>query len=106
MGLYDLRKAVLGINRYALWQIENGQTNVWKHLVVTCKGTILKLYINGISTTYIGGKGCNPPTTTQNIGYLIIGKGYNGLIDDFVMYNKNLSITEISQLYNLAPCCK
>lgn len=75
-------------------------------MVVTCKGTILKLYINGILTTYIGGTGCNPPTTTQNIGDLIIGKGYNGLIDDIVMYNKNLSTTEISQFYNLAPCCQ
>ena len=105
VGLYDLRKAVFGINEYSLWQDSIG-LNIWKHLVVTCNGTDLKLYINGIVTPNTAETGCGIPVPTLNIGDLLIGKGYNGLLDDIIIYKKVLTTSEITQLSNLQACCQ
>lgn len=106
VGLYDLRKPVFGINEYSLWHQIPTTTN-WKHLVVTCIGTDLKLYINGILTTDTANTGCGGSSNpTLNIGDLYLGKYYTGLLDDVIIYNRVLTQTEITELYNLTPCCQ
>ena len=106
VGLYDVRSAVFGINVYSIWQDDVGVADVWKHLVVTCTGTNLKLYINGVLTTSLPGTGCSTPMPTINSGDLFLGMGFNGMLDDVIIYNKILTPSEISQLYNLAACCQ
>ena len=104
VGTYDVGLAVFGINQSSLWENGPTTTNVWKHLIVTCTGTDIKLYTNGILTTDVPGVGC--PTPTTNAGDLLLGKEFNGLLDDVIIYKKILSSAEITQLYNLAACCQ
>lgn len=116
VSLYDGRKPVFGINQYSLWYNPStgynptDYNNVWQHLVVTCIGNNMKLYRNGILTPNSpggGAGGCNPPSPpTLNIGDLFLGKEYNGLLDDVIIYNRVISQTEVNQLYNLAACCQ
>lgn len=108
VGLFDVRKPVFGINEYSLlWN--NGSavfTPEWRHLVVTCTGTNLKLYLNGVLTSETPGTGCAVNIPTINAGDLFLGKDYTGLLDDVVIYNHILSQTDITQLYNLQACCQ
>lgn len=117
VALFDLRKPVFGINQRCRWYNDGvnynpaNYNNVWQHLVVTCIGNDLKLYRNGIlSPNAINdgtGYNCNPPSQpTVNVGDLFIGKLYNGLLDDVIIYNRVLTLTEVTELYNLSPCCQ
>ncbi|MBC5835232.1 LamG domain-containing protein [Flavobacterium sp. F372] len=116
VSLYDCRKPVFGINQHSLWDDYSNSlgcaetladlSNVWQHLVVTCNGTDLKLYKNGVLTTRLPGSGCSTNIPTINAGDLFLGKNYNGLLDDVIIYNNILSQFEITQLYNLQPCCQ
>jgi hypothetical protein len=116
ISLYDCRRPVFGINQYSLWDdyINNNGcdettadlSNVWQHLTVTCTGTDLKLYKNGVLTTEIPGTGCSTNIPTLNTGDLFLGKDYTGLLDDVIIYNRILTQTEITELYNLQACCQ
>jgi hypothetical protein len=81
-------------------------TMVWKHYVVTCQGTDLKLYIDGVITSELPGYGCYTETPTINAGDLFIGNSYSGYIDDIIIYNRVLTAAEINKLYNTAACCQ
>ncbi len=81
------------------------QTTDWQHVAITwSSGDQVRLYIDGVEDT------SGPVHVNRDgflIGYsnLIIGKGskdqgWNGLIDDVRIYNRALSETEISTLYN------
>jgi hypothetical protein len=108
VGLYDVRKPVFGINEYSIWwnNSSNVTTSTWRHLVVTCVGTDLKLYLNGVLTSEVANTGCSTSNPTLNIGDLLVGKGYTGLLDDIVIYNRIISQSEINQLYSLTTCCQ
>ena len=116
VGLYDCRRPVFGINQFSIWDDyfnSNGcdstasdLSNVWQYLVVTCKGTKLKIYRNGVLTTQSAGTGCSTNTPTINAGNLFLGKEYTGLLDDIIIYNKILTQSEITQLYKLQACCE
>ena len=107
VGLYDLRNPAFGINEYSLWDDVSTLTTPWKHLVVTCHGTDLKLYINGALTTQTAGTGCGGTSfPTTNTGDLFLGKDFTGLLDDVIIYNHVLTATEINELYNLPACCQ
>ena len=107
VGLYDNRKPVLGINEYSLWWNigSNVEASQWRHLVITCNGNNLKLYLNGALTSEIAGTGCATNIPTLNAGDLFLGKNYNGFLDDVIIYDHILSQTEVNQLYGLAACC-
>lgn len=81
------------------------ELNTWYNVIVTFDGSIIKLYVNGVlgsSTTegtaeivtnnhlYIGGSG----TVWASPFYL------NGKIDDILLYNRVLSSSEVSDIYN------
>jgi hypothetical protein len=106
VGLYDLRQPVFGINENSLWYSIPTITTDWKHLVVTCVGNDLKLYINGVLTTAPYGSGCSSNIPTLNIGDLYLGKDFTGLLDDIIIYNRVLSQSEVTELNNLAVCCQ
>lgn len=84
-------------------------SNVWTNIVWVYSETNLKLYINGILSST--GNVSNLNTTGQNfvIGNTIpnsIGQyeKYKGAIDDIGIWNRALTPSEISQLYNQNQC--
>lgn len=83
------------------------ETSTWEHIVVTSNSTAIQIYKNGIwQSTNNDFTYCQSPNPTLNQGNLFIGKLYDGLMDDIIIYDKILSPTEISQLYNLPACCE
>ena len=81
--------------------------NQWVHLVVVCDGTYIKFYKNGKFRKTIHGN-------TTHYDMLLIGKSryftldpddtlrtFNGIIDEFRIYNRPLSESEIVRLYNI-----
>lgn len=90
-------------------------TNVWTHLTVTYSGNSLGLWINGITFTSVGSSfdyysSFSSPfiatigsstTTNQTCASTLINMGqYIGLIDQFQIYSRVLSSSEILALTN------
>ncbi|MDP2585780.1 MAG: LamG-like jellyroll fold domain-containing protein [Candidatus Levybacteria bacterium] len=82
--------------------------NVWAHIVGVYDGSYLYLYKDG---KYIK-KGAAPPTSipgynVYNLYFGIAGNGANyptkGLIDDVRIYNRALSASEVTNLFNADP---
>ncbi|XID96125.1 DUF5695 domain-containing protein [Paenibacillaceae bacterium WGS1546] len=80
-------------------------TGVWKHVAVTKSGNLGILYVDGAEVARNTGLTLSPSNlgnTTQNyIGRSQFADPYlNGAIDDFRIYGRGLSATEIAALYN------
>lgn len=105
VGLYDLRNPVFGINEKSLWFNTSTTPANWKHLVVTCIGTDLKLYIDGVLTSQSTNSGCPILIPTINAGDLFIGKDFTGQMDEIGIYNRVLTPAEIIELAALDACC-
>lgn len=74
--------------------------NVWSNIVVTSDGTKTKIYINGVlDTNSISHTWNIIPSSLRLSGYSG-GQQYTGLMDDYRIYNKALSQSEITTLYN------
>lgn len=71
--------------------------NRWEHYVITANTTFATVYKNGI----LNRSGTISKTQPTN-GWWIIGNpvGYKGLMDEFGVWNRTLSGSEISDLYN------
>jgi hypothetical protein len=41
-----------------------------------------------------------------NMGDLIIGRFFNGTIDDIAIFNKELTQEEVLELYSIESCCE
>jgi hypothetical protein len=112
VGLFDCRRIVLGLNMESMYDLSYGQdcsgymtktTNSWHHAVVTFDGNVQRLYRDGVLlSTSVGpaGVGASP-----NVGDLLLGKYFTGLLDDVVIYDRVLGIGEVKQLMGLAGCC-
>lgn len=80
--------------------------NTWYHYVITRKqSTINKLYINGslMTPTSTSNPSYNPnylPTTTTYLGARYATNLYNGWMDELDFWNKELTSTEVTELYN------
>jgi len=78
--------------------------NNWTHLVMTYDGSDIKLYMNGI---LVGTK--SQTGKIRNIaGDLLIGKHantyhFNGMIDEFYVYDKVLDASVVLEHYNESP---
>lgn len=92
------------------WSLGTSSLNVWNHIVITgsdfSDANTIQLYRNGILLT--------PNQTTNSLtvlptitNKLSIGGGvtggslYNGLIDEYSVWNKELSQLEVEELFNL-----
>jgi hypothetical protein len=80
----------------------------WYHVVYTYDGGNGKIYVNGIldgtSSGFTGG--IQAATVNLRIGARLIpedafGHAFNGLIDEVRIYNRALSASEITRLYNM-----
>ena len=72
-------------------------TNEWKHVVVSIdwKG-VWKIFINK-NLEAIYQSNLNPEINTEHV---LLGKEFNGYIDDLMIFNKTLGIENIDFLYN------
>jgi hypothetical protein len=81
----------------------------WYHVAMTRTNEVMKMYINGelVSVGYTNG---NSPyygnVTKAHLGIRCnFSQPFHGVIDDFVIYDRDLSGTEIQKLYeNGLPC--
>ena len=108
--LYDGNAPSLFINSYRIigTPLDGSlQINEWHHLVVTCNISDLKVYQDGVLIEDSENVACaSPASPSLNIGDLYLGENLTGKLDDVIIYNRLLSQTEISQLYNLPTCCQ
>ena len=79
------------------------QLNQWKHIVSTYDGTTLKQFVNG---SLVSTKTVALSLALSNSYNLVIGNMgcyvyyFNGFMDDFRMYNRGLSDSEVLDIYN------
>ena len=93
-------------NGISPWQTIQGQAIglSWTALAFTCDGSNLKAFQDG---ALIGSKTINPSFVLNTSNPLIIGSGNNsefffkGAIDEVRIYNRVLSTSEVSDLYDL-----
>jgi len=94
----------------------NSFLNIWKNMIVTFDGSNSnvnqkrKIYIDGVLVTSLSypfseeSLNCGPDVTPT--GDILIGKFFNGSIDDIKVYNRLLNASEISFLSTyVSPCC-
>jgi len=84
----------------------------WHHAVITYEGSVVVLYVDGIERSSAPRTGVITYYRTYgnvvgSMGYItggnlnIQGNGYlNGQVDDLRIYNRNLSLAEVRDLYN------
>lgn len=75
----------------------------WQHLVLTYNGTHVKIYINGSLAS--GGEAAKPSLDTTDAPLYFATKpnlanSYDGTIDEVSVWNRTLSESDISDLYN------
>jgi len=77
----------------------------WHHVVYTYDQTTLKVYVDGNKV----GSDYNVPGNMYSMGtigigkYIGVGRHFYGKIDDMRIYSRDLSPSEVNQLYNWAP---
>jgi len=82
--------------------------NTWHHICILNTGSTYEIYINGVlDRTNVGQSlwyQINWGTTGTNVAYIgrYISAAYylNGAVDSLTLWNRNLSVDEITQLYN------
>lgn len=84
------------------------QTGIWTHVAITLNGSVGIIYINGVEMGRNDALTLNPSMlglTTQNyIGKSQFNDPYiKGNIDEFRIYKRALSASEIASLYNAVP---
>jgi len=75
-------------------------TGTWYFVVATYDGTTLRTWVNGLNDGNLTTTLNTGTTNAPNFGYFVSGGYANILIDEFFMYNRSLSGSEIIQLYN------
>jgi hypothetical protein len=75
----------------------------WHNIIVTQSGNTVKLYIDGTleDTDTTSGKVTDTQKTTLGAYYEGSGSFYDGQIDEFTLYDRELSGTEVSNLFAL-----
>ncbi len=76
--------------------------NTWRHFVQTSDGTNINFYINtvNVNTLSVRNMGTCTRFNLGSSGNTPKNWDFNGMIDQFYMYDRALNTTEIGQLYN------
>mgnify|MGYP001200471933 CR=1 FL=1 len=81
-------------------------TEVWSYIAATFDGSTIRIYENGVETDFINSSSPLANTATS----FMIGiqsnsgtSGFNGSIDDVLVYDRALTALEISDLFNDSP---
>jgi hypothetical protein len=118
VGLYDCRRVVFShgnsVRADNVTNLTDGcigevyaLTQKWHHVVAVKNNDTYKLYFNGnLEETVTGPANCGNNNTVQDIGDLFIGKLFIGRMDDILIYDRELSPTEVTDLMNLESCCE
>ncbi len=79
-------------------------TNNWYHIVVTMDSSVTRLYVNGMLDSSATPAGSYATVTGKHrLGVLhSANNGLAGIFDDVLIYNRALSASEVSNLYNSA----
>jgi hypothetical protein len=80
----------------AFTSIGNTGINSWLHFVITRSGTVVKIYVNGVSKTVTGSADSG---NLNNSGDLKIGQFFNGSLDDLRIYKSALTEAEVAEIY-------
>ena len=77
-------------------------TSTWSHLVVTYDGSTATMYLNGTSINSTAKSSLSVSSTNLTLGTWINGTAFrfNGAIDETGIWNRALSSTEVTALYN------
>jgi hypothetical protein len=96
-------------------QVQNSSTtsnNVWTHAVITCgyntleDSTSVKMYVNNVVVaqtkvkSYIIYNGTTPPLVLGSVTGAPNGNSLQGNLDEFLYYNRVLTPSEVSNIYN------
>jgi len=76
-------------------------SNTWVHTTVTYNGSILTLYVNGVSAgtlNYTGYTGDVNNSLYIGADYTGLNNKWNGYLDDIRQYNRALTVTDISTI--------
>jgi triacylglycerol esterase/lipase EstA (alpha/beta hydrolase family) len=79
------------------------EPNKWYHIVGTYDGKVQKIYINGELKATADWEGTIATSTDPlYFGYKVAGDNnwYKGSLDDFRLYNRSLTATEVDSLYH------
>ncbi len=91
---------------------ETASSNTWKHIDVVVSATDTKLYVNNQLKATVASNHSLSSIVSQSGGILQLGKGnwgggeyFNGLIDNVQIFNKALSLEELTdfRLTNIMP---
>ncbi len=119
VGLKDCRRVLFAHNN-SVWenaplppppascqQILYSLTGSWHHAVAVYNNDHYKIYKDGVLQDSISGKAsCTDLHLAEDVGDLYIGYRFTGKIDDILIYNREITSEEVTELYNLDPCCK
>ena len=118
IGLHDCRRVVFGHNN-SVWedialppppascqQLFYFLTGSWHHVVAVYNNDHYKIYKDGILQDSLSGPAsCADLHFAEDTGDLFIGYKFTGKIDDILIYNREISATEVLELYNTDSCC-
>jgi len=119
LAIFDCGKAVFGHDN-SVWSEEitdfeegcegeiEARLNTWSHVVGVRDGNNFKIYFNGIldqekNTIVDCGINTQP---AQDIGDVFVGFGFTGKIDDIIVYDREISQSEVNELYQVGSCCE
>ena len=117
VGMYDCRRAVFGHNN-AIWanpvsepfvcQTEiNMLVDKWHHLVAVYDNDNYTLYFDGaLQGIDTGASNCGTNYIAEDKGELFLGKNFQGVLDDVIIYKKALLLNEVTELLMLRTCLK
>jgi hypothetical protein len=107
-GEYSIRlinNGKIGGKAYGCTGVQSASTpstGSWHHVAWTYDLKINKVYIDG-NLDNSSEETCSIPTTSNAFEIGIMDGYFNGRIDEIRVYNRTLSPSELSQLYNWAP---
>ena len=89
------------------WGVASGRTfgsevlNAWQHFVITRHGTTFFAYRNGVQQdTWTTATAANTTTAPWQIGRGQGANGFKGAVDDVRVYNRWVSPTDVTAIYN------